>query len=228
MIRPIQNFLSILLLTTSMAAQAVSVPVIDLTHVIARQRLREPTTASGSSSSVGYEGSILPASSLVFTLISLKRNQSNDSSKFVGELELRNTGRDNIEIPVDPSSRDLEPMSSAASYDYVKAYIWLAAEQAAGQNLPGAGLPLYGARSVPASLRTLKPGDAVRIRANIPAGNIIQHQQDSDKDPSHVLRVRAFVTFFHESVAPQKDGLHSIVEEIIPAVSSSTAVELPL
>jgi hypothetical protein len=221
------KILTIIALTISIAAQVVPVPMIDLTHVVARQRLREPATASGSGSSVGYEGSILPASSLVLKLISLKRDESNDVSKFIGEFELRNAGRDNIEIPVDPSSRDFEPMSSTIPYRYVKAYIWLAAQPAAGENLPGAGLPLYGAGSVPASLRTLKPGDAVRIRAKIPAGNIIPHRQDSDKDASHVLRVRAFIALFHESLAPQKDGIHSTVEEIIPAVSSSTTVELP-
>lgn len=227
MMRPMGKILTILLLAASLAAQAVPVAVIDLSHVVARQRLREPTTASGSGSSVGYQGSILPASSLVLKIISLKWDESNDISKFIGELELRNAGRDNIEIPVDPSSRDFEPVSSATSYAYVKAYIWLAAGPAAGENLPGAGLPLYGAGSVPASLRTLKPGDAVRIRARIPAGNIIQNRQDSDKDASHVIRVRAFIAFFHESVAPEKGGLHSTVEEIIPAVSSSTAVALP-
>jgi hypothetical protein len=221
------KIVAILVLVASLsAAQDSPVTVIDLTHTAVRRRYREPTTASASGNSVGYQGGIRQPSPLNLELISLKRNQSDEVVILIGEFELRNVSREDLDIPVDPSSRDLEPASPATPYRYLKAYIWLAAEPRAKESMPTTGLFLYGARSVPSSLRTLKPGQAMRIRAKIPASSVLQ--DESGRDMHHAKSVRAFLAVFNESITPQRDGLHSSTEEVFPAISSSTAVEPPL
>lgn len=217
--------LTILIITTSLlATEDAAIPVIDLTNVISRHRLREPATTSASGGMVGYEGGARPAAPLTVELVSLRRHRDDDTL-LIAEVEVRNVSKIDVAMPVDPSSRDLEPTSPATPYHYLKAYIWLAAEAGGGGSMPSTGLFLYGARAIPSSIRTLTPGQAVRIRAKIPLSPSLESTGIASTNPA--TAVRAFLGLFAESITPQRGSLHSATEELFPTISSSKTVEFP-
>jgi hypothetical protein len=222
------KIVGILVFAVFLIAQNVPVPVIELTNTVVLQRLREPTTASASGNSIGYQGGIPEPAPINLELISLTGSQSDKTSVLIGEFQLRNVSGKDMDIPVDPSSRDLEPTSPATPYRYLKAYIWLSAEPGAKEGTPSTGLFLYGAKAVPMSLRTLKPGQAVRIRARIPASSILQNAPDTVATTSQAKSIRAFFALYNESITPQHGGLHSNTQELFPTISSSTTAESPL
>jgi hypothetical protein len=145
----------------------------------------------------------------------------------IAELEIRNTSGRHLEIPVDPSSRDLEPASASTPYRYVSAYLWLLAEPNAEQKMPVSGLHLYGSKTVSGTLRDLAPGEAIRIRAKIPVAVALQNEPSTGEPASRAPAVRAFFALFDESMTPGKDGLHSSTEEIFPTVPSTAAIDSP-
>lgn len=210
------------LLAACFAAQEITIPLIDLTHVVIRRRLREPVTASGSGDSVGYEGGRSPQPPLALELASLMKSNT-DEAVLIAEFEIRNVSRNALDLPVDPSSLDVEPESATTPYRYLTAHIWLAAEPGVKQGMPNSELVLYGSRRVPATLRTLKPGAAVRIRAKVPVSRDFQSEQANVRP-----RIRAFLDLFENLITPEKSGLHSESHSALPmSISSLTVVEYP-
>ena len=206
--------------------QSSPAPLLDLTNVPVRHRLREPVMASGSGHSAGYEGRQTPPSPLVLQLRSLAKGDSPDTA--IAELEIRNTSKRHLEIPVDPSSRDLEPASPRTPYRYRTAYLWLLAEPNAEQKTPAAGLRLYGSKAVPGTLRDLAPREAIGIRAKIPVAVAVQNGPSRGAARGGTTSMRAFIALFDESITPGKDGIHSSTEEIFPTITSTNAAEFPL
>ncbi|MGH9564498.1 MAG: hypothetical protein ACRD4I_00805 [Candidatus Angelobacter sp.] len=213
-------------MATALVTQGTPAPLLDLTNVPVRHRLREPVTASGSGHVVGYQVGLRPQPPVSLQVRSL--NKSDSPGMAVAELEIRNTSRRHLEIPVDPSSRDLEPASASTPYRYVSAYLWLLAEPKAEQKMPATGLHLYGSRTVSGTLRDLGPGEAIRIRAKIPIADVWQNESSKNAAMSRVPTMRAFLAFFDESMTPTKDGLQSSTEEIFPTVSSANLAAYPL
>jgi len=218
--------LEIVVLAASMVTQESPVQLIDLTNVVVHHRRREPVTASASGDAISYEGHVQLPLPLTLQIISLKKDPSD--AALTAELEIRNVSRGNLDMPVDPNSRDFEPASPAVPYRYLKAYIWLMPESGAQEKMPSTGLFLYGGRAVPMSLQTLKPGQAVRIRAKIPAGSALHAERGTATDTSQPKLIRAFLALFNESITPRKEGPHSATEEIFPTISSYVVVESPL
>ena len=214
-----------IIVATALVAQGTPASLLDLTNVPVRHRLREPVTASGSGHAVGYQGGLRPPLPIALQLRSLEKSDSRDMA--VAELEIRNTSGKHLEIPVDPSSRDLEPASASTPYRYVSAYLWLLAEPNAEQKMPVDGLRLYGSKKVSGTLRDLAPGEAIRIRAKIPVAVALQNEPSTGEPASRAPAMRAFFALFDESMTPGKDGLHSSTEEIFPTVPSTAAVESP-
>lgn len=198
-------------------------PLVDLTSAIARNRLREPATASGSGSMVAYEGRSQPADAVSLELVSLQATSDDHGPILVCEIQLRNTGKQAIEIPVDLSSRDVEPASAAMPYQYLNGEIWLSTVTDAETRLPSKGLSLYGAPAAAGSLRTLKPGSAIRIRAKLTRDAVSGGDQLKSTPP----QVRAFFALWRDSVTVQGDGrLHVHVQSVFTTIRSSNTLTL--
>lgn len=209
-----------IIVATALVLQASPAPLLDLTNVPVRHRLREPVTASGSGHMEGYQGGLRQPSPLALQIRSLEKSGSPDMA--IAELEIRNTSSRHLEIPVDPSSRDLEPASPSTPYRYLSAYLWLLPEPNADQKMPVTGLRLYGSRRIPGTLRDLGPEEAIRVRAKIPIA------PSTSGAMTGVPKMRAFLALFNESMTPGKDGIHSTTEEIFPTTSSANVAEFPL
>jgi hypothetical protein len=144
----------------------------------------------------------------------------------IAEMEVRNSSGHDLDIPVDPSSRDLEPASPSTPYRYQTTYIWLVAEPGARETMPTRGLFLYGSKTVPNSMRTLAPGQALRIRAILTPGGL--SHEAPENTTRHTEAVRAFLSISNNSVTVERDGsLHSHTEQAVPTVSSFNMVEVP-
>jgi hypothetical protein len=217
----IRLFLAVVI--AALVAQSAPTPLLDITNVPVHDRLRQPVTASGSGHQVTSEAGLESLVPISLRLVSL--NKSGNPGAVTAEVELRNVSHRDLEIPVDPSSRDVEPVSPLSSYRYLTAYVWLALDTETEQRIASRGLHLYGSRQIPETLRILKSGEALRIRANLPLPPSLHNVTVSDQSGAPAFKIRAFLALFDESITPEADGLHSNKEEMFPTVTSTTAVD---
>jgi hypothetical protein len=219
-----KHFITLMVFCGVLVAQKV--PELDLINVVVRPRLREPTTASSSATSIGYGNSgTQPSSSfpLALKLISIQKTSVQKDTLLVYVVELSNVGKDPLELPVDPNPRDVEPASPSVPYEYLNGSIWLRAVDNARGSSPSGGLSIYGAKNAAGSLRILKPGEAIRIRARMPAEQVLNVGEGSGSSP----QVRAFFSLFHNSVGLRgNSGLHLDAKPIFQAIPSSNILEI--
>ncbi len=150
----------VVLLIIGVFSSAQDVPVIDLTTAHVQKQRRAPSEGMV----VGGVPGGKPSWPLQMRLISARQEGNVQPPALVYELELRNTGRQPIDLPVDPSPRDVEPADPAIkSYQYVSASIALQFTESAG--IKAESLNLYGSESARGTTKRLAPGSAVRIRA---------------------------------------------------------------
>jgi len=141
-----KHFITLMALCGILVAQNVA--ELDLTNVVVRPRLREPTTASSSAASIGYgDSGPQPSSSfpLALKLISIQKTSVHEDTLLVYVVELSNVGKHPVELPVDPSPRDVESASPSVPYEYLNGYIWLGTTGNAARGSPSSGLSVYGA-----------------------------------------------------------------------------------
>src|SRR6476646_4057573 len=192
----ISQLLKLLLLTALLVQQEV--PLVDLTNVVVRPRLREPISASGSGSLVGYATTRPQAQPLSLEIVKLGRAPSLTPAALIFcEVQLQNIGKRPIDIPVDPSSRDMEPALVATPYEYLNAVLWFQNSSSTDSTPLARKLPLFGARNVSGSLKTLQPGEAIRIRANVPMPPLGEaHNGPQDQ------ALKAYFALYHDTIRP--------------------------
>jgi hypothetical protein len=150
----------VMLLMVWVLSSAQDVPVIDLTTAHVQKQRRAPSEGM----MVGGVPGGNPSWPLQMRLISARKEGGGHPPDLVYEFELRNTGREAINLPIDPSPRDVEPTDPAIrSYQYVNAIIGVEFAESAG--IKSESLKLYGSESATGTSRRLAPGAAIRIRA---------------------------------------------------------------
>ncbi len=208
------NVVKLLLLAVFLGQQQI--PVVDLTNVRVRARLREPASASGSGSLVGYSASTPPIHPLTLRIVKLSWVPEGGSAGLRCEIELKNVSKHLIDVPLDPSSRDIEPASAATPYEYLNAVLWVEHTGPAGSSVVARRLSLYGARTVTESLKTLQPGEAVRIRANVSGGTA-----DGPQNRPPAGQFKARFALYHDYVHPVRQGELGVeVQSLIPDIES--------
>lgn len=150
----------VMLLMVWAMSSAQDVPVIDLTTTHVQKQRRAPSEGMV----VGGVPGGKPSWPLQIRLISAREESGVHPPALVYEFELRNSGKESIDLPVDPSPRDVEPADPAIrSYQYVSASIALQFPESTG--IKADSLKLYGSESASRTTRLLAPGSAIRIRA---------------------------------------------------------------
>ena len=200
-------------------------PALDLTEVIARERVREPMTSSTSGGGVGGNGPVAQASSITMSLFSVAVDPSRQESSVIFDVELKNIGSRKLELPVNPNLADFEPEHPHVPYSYVSSYITLQLESRhAHWSLEG--VSLYGSKLVTGSLRELDPGATLHIRARAPLKS--NHSGGTSGATAAPLRVVAVLLLQETFVSEQNGILHQDSRQIAPQVRSSDVVSLPL
>jgi|SRR5580704_13199843 hypothetical protein len=156
----------IVLIAITLAGLQAEGPVIDITGVVPRNRVREPATSSSSGGSAGSNGPVVQqGGSVGLTILSLKSDDNAPEPSLVFEVRLTNVGQGSLELPTDPNLADFEPDRASTPYAYMSAhlYVVLYSNQRSSAILPG--VMLYGSRQVTGTLKLLVPGQSIQIRA---------------------------------------------------------------
>jgi hypothetical protein len=214
---------SIIALTVIFLAGAqTGTPVLDLTSVTARDRLREPMTSSASGGGVGGNGQVAQEKGLLaVTVLSAKMDGSVAEASVIFEVEIKNISNRKIDLPVNPNLGDFEPERADVPYTYTSCYITLRFEGQGHRLLDG--LSLYGSTSVTSSMKELNPGEAVRIRAR---AHLKSRTWGDTSQVATSSRVIAVLLLQQNSVKEQNGVLHQDARQAAPEVTSSNAVDL--
>jgi hypothetical protein len=215
----LSNLLKLLLLAALLGQQQV--PLVDLTNVPVHPRLREPISASGSGSLVGYATATPQSHPLSLQIVKLAWVPSSKSAALLCEIQLENISKHSIDVPVDPSSRDVEPASAATPYQYLNAVIWFENAGLADRSALARKLSLYGARNAAGSLKTLQPGEAIRIRANVPTGFFPGEPQNGPP----AGQFKAHFALYHDYVHPvRQEDLGVEIQSLMSGIESGNTM----
>jgi hypothetical protein len=198
-----------------------STPVIDLTTLATRNRVREPATASSSGGAVAGNG-VLPEQKgpLDMNVVSVEIGHGPEPF-IVFEVQVRNIGEEQFEFPVDPNLADLEPENVNTAYAYQVAYIApLFDSDHQGQVLLP-GISLYGSESITGSVHMLHRGESLRIRAKVPSKPV--GLDGALKTPAK-SSIKAVLMIQRDVVSLKSGVLHEDSKQIVPQITSSNAI----
>jgi hypothetical protein len=198
-----------------------SIPVIDLTTLAPRNRVREPMTASASGGAIGGNG-VLPEHKGPIDLNVVSVELGHGPGTFiVFEVQVRNVGDVQFEFPVDPNLADFEPENANMAYAYDLAYIAPLLDSARRGKLPLPGVSLYGSKAIAGSVHVLDRGESLRIRAKVPLKPI---------DPDGALKIPADSSIkvslmMQRDFVSQKSGvLREDSKQMVPQITSTNAI----
>jgi hypothetical protein len=198
-----------------------STPVVDLTTLVPRNRVREPVTAASSGGAVGGNGVVTERKGPIDMNVLSVEIGHGPVPFIMFEVQVRNIGGEQFEFPVDPNLADFEPENVNTAYAYTVAYIapFLDSEQQGNIFLPG--VSLYGSEYVTGSVQKLDRGESLRIRAKVPLKPV---------GPDGALRIptsssiKASLMMQRDFVSQKSGVLHEDSKQIVPQITSSNAI----
>lgn len=178
--RSLRRTLVFLLFAWSTLLRAQEMRYIDLSLIRQHTELRHPPAppadckAAGGCMGSGHGGGSIEdcgpdlrdPHALGVYLLHVTPPAINSVEPFKAEFKVLNTG---VEVPVSPHLSDLQPRDQSVTFSYLSLALVMGAEsQPHGSNVPTVGLvELYGATEHNGSVLMLKPGEWIRVRANI-------------------------------------------------------------
>jgi len=171
------------LAVTCSALFAQEVRSIDLTLVEPRTELRHPPpppaecdahgTCVGGGVGGGGVGDGAPdrrdPHALGVYLLRVSPTELNPAHSFEAEFRVLNTGLVSVEIPASPHLSDLQPGDESATFSYFSlALVVRVSGESEAQKLASVGfVELYGSPDHEASMLVLRPGEWIRVKANV-------------------------------------------------------------
>ena len=215
----LNNVVRILIMLILVGGQ--SVYNIDLTSVVTKNRLREPTVVTTSMGLVGGNGAVSSQSNLFeLTLLSVKYLPTPEPN-LLFEIQVQNISEDTQLFPVDHDLADFEPHQAGQPYTYDSALLSLSSEGRDRKQLFFPGVSLHGSKDVTGSFRQLRKGESIRIRALTPFTPIAPATRAMIPIQASV-RVRLYST--HSRVSYENGVLHQESEEAPQATTLSNSV----
>ena len=155
---------------------------LDATQTQIRHRIREPVAGSSGFRSGWAEGQKAPPQPLTLTLKILGGSDFARNDIFEYEVQIRNTSKQQVEIPWDLNSADIEPADPQASYQYQTTAIYVHAKIGENRAISMEGpILLFGSPSLPSTMIRLEPGEWVRVRAT---GKVVSSNSNDAWPPS--------------------------------------------
>ena len=155
---------------------------IDLTSVAQRTELRHPPSppseceigncvgsGSGGGSVVDGAPDTRDPRALGIYLLRITPTEIDPANAFEVEFQVRNTGTIVLDIPVSPHLSDLQPIDESAEFSYASLALVVEGEgELRGSRASATGfIQLYGTPEHTESMMVLKPGEWIRVRANV-------------------------------------------------------------
>jgi hypothetical protein len=171
----------LLLLAWPALARAQEMKFIDLTSLTQRTELRYPPAppsldckegnclggGSGGGSVADGAPDRRDPHALGIYLLRVTPTDIDPSKPIEVDFQVRNTGTAPLDIPVSPHLSDLQPTDVSSSFDYFSIALVLAGE-GDGQKTGCLGfVELYGSPEHADTMTVLKPGEWIRVRANV-------------------------------------------------------------
>jgi len=136
---------------------------LDLTKIKPPKQRRTSIIAGGGMAST--DGSPSPKPRLKVTLLSLDKRSYQLGDKFIYEVMLENITESVFVIPWTSDYYSVKPYEGSDPPGYVSASLRLVIKDEVSGEASAAGEGVYGSELVPGSLKRLRPGQKVRIRA---------------------------------------------------------------
>jgi len=102
-------------------------------------------------------------------LLRVTPTEINPLEPFEGEFKILNTGQVSLELPVSPHLSDLQPSDESLDFHYLSlSLVVLAEPEPQGPDVAALGyVTLYGSPDRDGSVMVLRPGEWIRVRANM-------------------------------------------------------------
>lgn len=172
-----RSTLLLLMLSSPCWAGAQEVKFIDLSSVRQRTELRHPPAPAvscpegASCTGSGWGGVGVgdgapdwrDPHALGVWLVRVTPTDIDPLEPFEAEFQVRNTGAAAIEIPVSPHLSDLQPSDDSLAFTYLSLSLVVTGERASALGF----VSLYGTQACKGSVLLLRPGDWIRVKANV-------------------------------------------------------------
>ncbi len=168
------------LVASSVLLNAQEVKYVDLTSVVQRIELRRPPAppldcASGNCVGGGHAGISIgdgapdrrDPHALGIYLLKVSPTEINPELPFEVEFKVLNTGLAPIELPVSPHLSDLQPADESAPFTYSSLSLVARVESDLHYTSCLGWVELYGSPDHDGTLLTLKPGEWIRVKADV-------------------------------------------------------------
>lgn len=181
--RSIRRTLLFLLLAWSVLLKAQEIKYIDLSLIQQRTELRHPPAPPadckegsgciGGGSGGGSVGDGAPdlrdPHALGVYLLSVTPTDINPAEPFEAVFKVLNTGVAPIEVPISPHLSDLQPSDESVAFSYLSLALVVRGESEPQRpDVSTIGfVELYGSTDHDGSILVLKPGEWIRVRANV-------------------------------------------------------------
>src|SRR5579859_4883031 len=175
----IRNLLLLLVLSCPGLLRAQEMKFIDISSIRQRTELRYPPAPeckTGTLCAVSGGGSVADGApdrrdphALGIYLLRVTPTDINPAEPFQVEFKILNTGTAPIEIPVSPHLSDLQPNDESMSFSYFSIALVVRGEgetQTPYVDCSGF-VELYGSSDHPESMMVLRPGEWIRVTANV-------------------------------------------------------------
>lgn len=174
---------------------AQEIKSLDITSVPPRTQLRYPQAPPADCNAAGCVGGgyggvlisegapdIRDPRALGVYLLRVTPTDIDPKQSFEAEFRVLNTGLAPIELPISPDLADLQPQDESVSFSYFSLALVVQTLNEGNLEMPFAGLiELYGLSDRENSMLMLRPGEWIRVIANVKF-----HEWPSDPMPAHV------------------------------------------
>jgi hypothetical protein len=211
----------------SLLLNAEEVKYIDVSSVVQRTKLRHPpappTNCEGNSSciaaaSVGLsvaDGApdITDPHALGVYLVRVIPTDINPSEPLEAEFQVLNTGLAPIEIPIWPHLSDLQPSDESVTSSYLNLRLFVrVSSEPLGRDVSSVGfVELYGSPDDARTLLPLRPGEWIRVRANMMLSSLPQEL--------HTLHLRGSFSLRNITFHPGQGGTFTEIRNLYPNIT---------
>jgi hypothetical protein len=218
-------------LSCSPLLNAEEVKYIDLSSVRQRTDLRyppaPPVNCQGSTSCVGagFGGvsvadgapNVKDPHALGVYLVRVIPTDINPSEPVEAEFQVLNTGLAPIEIPVWPHLSDLQPRDESLTFSYLSLGLGIRVSgEALGPEVSSLGVELYGSPDDARTVLPLRPGEWIRVRANVQLSFPLQEPRNVQLRGSFWLRSNTF--------HPGQGGTFTEIRNLYPNVTPTPSL----
>lgn len=225
------------LLVCSAGLKAQEVKYIDLTLTPQRTELRYPPApppvcrkggtciGAGSGTSVGSVADGAPdwrdPHALGVYLDSVSPTEMQLGQPFEVEFRVVNTGRALIQLPISPNLSDLQPSDASAEIRYADLALVVRVDyRVKGGASCGGHVELYGASGHKDTLLVLRPGEWIRVKADVKFGDCAVEPGLVNLYGEYWLRMETYL--------PHPGGSSQAVQNLYPNSTSTPPVEVYL